>query len=260
MDVKLNFVGVWAADFDPAFRFYTQVLGMESTRSSPGWAWFETHGMMFELFGGGSIDPQRAWGRGQMIRPVLRVADLAAAVDDLRRRGIALGDETTVTPWARLRELTAPEGIRLALAEEPSPSVDPSLRNPHLLGAELKVHNLSAQRAFFTEMMGLHPQQDAQGQLRLNQQPGEPFLLLQPGASSRHSGPVPVRLSFETPDIRQSADWFRERGVHIIHDVTEYPWGIDLVVLDGDEHPVQIVQYPASIQRHPSIPRPMQPA
>jgi predicted enzyme related to lactoylglutathione lyase len=267
MNMKLNFVGVWAAAFEAAFRFYTETLGLESSRSSPGWAWFDTRGMMFELFGGGLIDPQRDWGRGQQVRPVLGVADLESATLDLRRRGVSLGDELTPGPWGRLRELTAPEGIRWALAEDSSLAPEPSLDNPHILGAEMKVHNLPAQRAFYSDVMGLQPELDAQvqlgpnhGRLRLNQQPGEPFLVLQPGATSAHSDPPPVRLSFETRNIHQSADWLRQRRVRFINDVTEYPWGTDLVVLDGDDSPVQIVQYPAGVQQHPSIPRPTLPA
>src|SRR5712692_11874713 len=107
MNMKLNFVGEWAADFDAAVRFYTETLGLESSRSRPGWAWFDTRGMMFELFAGGMIDPGRDWGRSQLVRPVLGVADLESATHDLRRRGASLGDEITLGPWGHLRELTA---------------------------------------------------------------------------------------------------------------------------------------------------------
>ncbi|MCZ6530120.1 MAG: hypothetical protein O6949_07285 [Chloroflexi bacterium] len=51
MDFKLNFLGVTVADFEPSYRLYTEVLGIEARHSKPDWTYLETTGMTFELFG-----------------------------------------------------------------------------------------------------------------------------------------------------------------------------------------------------------------
>ena len=65
VDLKLNFLGITVADFEPSYRFYTEVLGIEARHSKPDWTYLETTGMTFELFSGGvPPTPDRSWGRG----------------------------------------------------------------------------------------------------------------------------------------------------------------------------------------------------
>ena len=53
MDFVLNFVGVVVADFARSFRFYTEVLGVEAQDAKETWAFMETTGLVWELFGEG---------------------------------------------------------------------------------------------------------------------------------------------------------------------------------------------------------------
>jgi len=80
MDFKLNVLGVTVADFEPSYRFYAEVLRIEARHSKPDWAYLETIGMTFELFGLESSElsafqrgvlptPDQSWGRRQAIRP-----------------------------------------------------------------------------------------------------------------------------------------------------------------------------------------------
>ena len=63
MDFKLNFLGVNVVHFDEAFHFFTQILGIRSRYVESNWAYLETTGMTFELFGDGTPSTsERDWG------------------------------------------------------------------------------------------------------------------------------------------------------------------------------------------------------
>lgn len=262
IDFKLNFLGLTVADFDRSHHFYTQTLGIEEYKSHPGLAkligWMDVFvggcGMAFELFGGGVPEPaDRAWGRGQGIRPSFQVEDLEQTVAELRRRGVTLTGEIQETSWGQQIEFIAPEGIRWTLAHAPAYPFASSLRKPRLGWVELKAHNPAGQKTFYTDVMGLQLAKENESGVILQQQPGEPLLFIEPGgqgytlpsdkpqaADENH----PIFISFMTFDIKRAALHLRAHDVQIIQDVTVKDWGgTDMLIGDVDGNVVQVIQY-----------------
>ena len=101
-NLNMNFLGVSVCDFPPAFLYYTEVVGVRlasSDHQQENWAmlgrtWEEnlalaTPGMMWEMFGNAPTPlDNRAWGRGQAIRPGVQVEDVEKTVAELRDRGV----------------------------------------------------------------------------------------------------------------------------------------------------------------------------
>jgi predicted enzyme related to lactoylglutathione lyase len=276
MDFILNFVGVAVADFARSFRFYTEVLGVEARGAKEDWAFMETTGLIWELFGEGVPPPlDRAWGRGQANRPAIHVADVPRAIAELRARDVAFTGELERSRWGNRIELVAPEGIRWTLVEArdlpasasryvrwprttltPAASLPTSeLRAPHLGWVEVKAHDVAGQRAFYRDVMELRPDDAGDGRVVCRQRPGEPLLFLEGGGQAApewrgdltEGDPVvrsPVWLSFETADIGRADAHLRARGVQVLVDITERAWGgIDTIIADADGNPIQVVQY-----------------
>jgi catechol 2,3-dioxygenase-like lactoylglutathione lyase family enzyme len=276
MDFVLNFVGVVVADFARSFRFYTEVLGVQARDAKEDWAFMETTGLVWELFGEGVQPPvNRAWGRGQANRPAIHVADLPGAIAELRARDVAFSGELERSCWGDRIELVAPEGIRWTLvqardlsasasryvrwpqtAPAPAASLPASeLRSPHLGWVEVKARDVAGQRAFYRDVIELRPDDAGDGRIVFRQRPGEPLLFLEGGGQAAPewrgdptaSNPVvrsPVTLSFETADIGRADAHLRARGVHTLVGVTERTWGgIDTIIADADGNPIQVVQY-----------------
>lgn len=255
MDFVLNFLGLVVMDFNRSFDFYTTNLGIESSHSSPGWAWFDTRGMMFELFG--SQQPQQE----QAFCPCLSISDLPSTVTALGDKGVRFVGEIAPSLWGESIEFVAPEGIHWRLAQALTTLPEQSIRNPRLAGVELKVHDLVRQRAFYTQVMGLHAEDIDRGHVVCRQRPGEPILVLAPGEARVSALQTPNQpssfLSFETYTIERASAWLKRQDLTIIEDVTQREWGgIDLLIGDGDGNCVQVVQYLTHDVRDPSIPRP----
>jgi catechol 2,3-dioxygenase-like lactoylglutathione lyase family enzyme len=255
MDFKLNWLGLYVSDFAASLRFYTEELGMTATGIKPDWAYFETTGMTFELFGGGSppSSGRSAWGQGQAVRPGIQISDLRETVSELRRRGVQFTGEIEKTAFSQWIEFIAPENMCWTLAQAPSYPFSQSLRRPHIGWLELKVDRLVEQQAFYRDVLGLKPEDGLGGRVVLRQGPGEPLLFMESGGEQHaplqiNQGmfqPLPSHLiSFETKDIQEAADWLRSRQVPILIEITRKDWGgIDLYIADPDGNPIQIVQY-----------------
>jgi predicted enzyme related to lactoylglutathione lyase len=252
MELKLNFLGVTVADFALSYRFYTETLGIEAKSSKPDWALLQTTGMTFELFSGG-VPPSsdRTWGQGQTMRPGLQVADLQGTVSELRRKGVTFVGAIERTRRGERIEFIAPEGIRWTLAHAPGYPFASSLLKPHLGWVEMKAHNLTGQRAFYADVMGLRQEAGAEAQVVFRQEPGAPLLFLESGGQPLPAVPsrmlAPTFISFETDNIEHAADWIKSRAVPVLTDITHREWGgIDLIITDADGNPVQVVQYIAA--------------
>ncbi len=270
MDFTLNFVGVAVADFARSLRFYTQILGVEARDAKENWAFLETTGLVWELFGEGGPPPgDRPWGRGRANRPAIHVVDLLGTISELQARGATFAGDVERSGWGDRIELVAPEGIRWSLVqvqELPSatlrdvgrPRPAPlevagsalGLRHPHLGWVKTKAHDVAGQTAFFADVMVLRSEDAGDGRVVFRQRPGGALLFLEGGgqpAPAWRGGRTegnPVRLSFETADIGRAATVLRARGARILVDVTEQDWGgIDMIVADGDGYPIQVVQY-----------------
>jgi catechol 2,3-dioxygenase-like lactoylglutathione lyase family enzyme len=254
MDLRLNWLGLSVADFDASLRFYTEVLGMSAKDATSDWAFLETTGMTLELSSGGMPPaPERAWGRGQAIRPSIHVADLQATIEGLRRKGVAFSSDIERSPWGEQIEFMAPERIRWTLAHAPAYPFGSTLEKPHVGWVAMKVHRLVEQRAFYRDVMGLQAEDRTDGRVIFLQGRDEPRLLLEQGGEEAPPLQVsqgvlrpapPHMLSFETDNIQQAAVYLKAQGVRFVLDVTRREWGgTDLLITDVDGNPIQVVQY-----------------
>lgn len=255
MNLKLNFFGMHVSDFAPSFRFYTEMLGINATDKKSGWAYMDTRGMTFELFGD-RMPPNSqpaAWGQGRPLRPSLQVADLHQTITELRQRGVRFTGPIQRTELGEWIEFMAPEAMPWTLAHAPAYPFSANLHQPRFGWIELKVERLNEQRAFYCEVMGLQPEAQKDGQVVLRQAPGEPLLILETGGqhaepfqiNQRMLEPFPCQhISFETDDIEGAAAWLKSRGVPILNEVAHRDWGgIDVYIADPDGNPIQVVQY-----------------
>lgn len=268
VEFRFNFVGVNTADFRRAFAFYTDVFGIrpaaEPSPDEPGsWAmliagWDESpvpdaQGLRCELFQRDvEGSDERWWGCHQNVRPCVQVTDLAAAVSELRRRGVSVTSERTDRGWGESIEISAAEDVRWSIAHARSYPAAPGLRTPHLGWVDLWVADMDAQRDYYTEVMGLTAAERSGASVRLEQGPDEPLLFLGPGGErvpvgGQRDSPFevqPVWMSFETNDIGEARAWLTDHGVPLLEDVTRHDWGgSDLVSRDADGNPLQVVEY-----------------
>ena len=255
MELKLNWLGIHVSDFAASLRFYTEVLGMNATDTKPDWAYFDTTGMTFELFGGGTLpaSDRASWGQGQTIRPGIQVADLRETIADMRPRGVQCRGEIEQTAFSEWIEFIAPEAICWTFAQATSYPFRSSPHRPHIGWIELKVERMAEQQAFYQDVLGLRREERQDGQVVLRQGMGEPLLLLEPDgqrAAPFHIDrtrlvPLPSHLiSFETDNIHEAAAWLKSHNVPILIQITRKDWGgIDLYIADLDGNPIQVVQY-----------------
>jgi len=264
MDLKLNFIGLNVSNFAASLHFYTAVLGMNAKNPKPDWAFLETTGMTLELFSGGMAPtPDRAWGQGQAVRPSIQVADLPGTIAALRRKGVQFTSDIERTAAGEQIEFITPERIHWTLAHAPAYPFSTSLHRPHIGWVELKVYHLAEQRAFYSKVMGLQPEEGEDGQVVLRQGTGEPHLFLETGGQLAAAWQVnqnflqpspPFVISFETSNIEQAATLLKSHKVPIVVDVTRREWGgTDLLIADVDGNPIQVVQYGTSQKAKPAI-------
>lgn len=268
VELTFNFIGVNAADFQRAFVFYTEVLGVRPAKPAPpevpeSWAmlvagWEESpdpdgRGLRCELFER-DIDPpaERWWGRNQNVRPSIQVADLAATQVALRDRGVPFTGAIKETDWGQFVEFQAPDGIRWSLAQTPDLPAGQDLETPFLGWVELKAADVDRQQDFYTRVMGLTVGDRFTSRVRLEQEAGVPRMLLEPSGErvtveEESDSPFdvqPVWMSFETSDIFEAEAWLTGRDVPLLRDVKSHDWaGTDLLIQDPDGNPLQVVEY-----------------
>ena len=255
MFLKLNWIGLHVADFETSLRFYTDVLGIRASDTKSDWAYMETTGMVFELFGDSEqpASDQSTWGHGQPVRPSIQVANLHETVAGLRQRGVQFTTDVEQTSFGEMVEFAAPENRRWTLVHTPSYPLDMNSNKIHIGWLELKVERLTEQQWFYSEVLGLQPENGKDGQVLLQQGPGEPILLLEPGGQraapfqivQNALQPPPSHLmSVATDNIEEAAAWIKSHNVPVLTKMTRKDWGgIDFYITDMDSNPIQIVQY-----------------
>src|SRR5258708_5220481 len=157
MQLKLNWIGIHVADFESSLRFYTETLGMHASDIKPDWAYIDSTGITFELFGVSRTPTtnQTSWGNGQPIRPSIQVADLHKTVAELRQRGVQFIGDIQQTSIGEMIEFIAPENMRWTLVYAPDFPFGTTLNKPHVGWLELKADRLTEQKTFYSEMLGL---------------------------------------------------------------------------------------------------------
>lgn len=92
-------------DMDAQVSFYRDALGLAVQHADPSWTTFDTGACTLALHGGGG----RKIGE-DAARIVFRVADLAAAREELVQRGVELGEVRSPTPGVLVVDGRDPEG------------------------------------------------------------------------------------------------------------------------------------------------------
>src|SRR5262245_57769467 len=95
LNLTFNFIGVCVVDWESAFRFFSETLGLKYELEPKfgdwaifggGWDAYYKEGnrsAIFELFDSGRAVAERHWGLNQGIRPGFHVSNLQGIVDRL---------------------------------------------------------------------------------------------------------------------------------------------------------------------------------
>jgi predicted enzyme related to lactoylglutathione lyase len=268
LDATLNFLGIHVVDWNAAYLFYTEVLGLRSLLQPKYGDWAELGGgwkayhagsrsMVLELFDGGRpVSGARSWGRAQAVRPAIQVDDLDTAIADLRSRGVPFTGGILEDRLGKRVEFVSPEEIRWSLAQIPGRPSSTDRSRPYIGHVEIKANDLAGQTAFYHQVMGMSLESDDLSPLVLGQGSGKPWLTLEPGGESRIGEPPspqrsptcaqPVFISFMTTNVEDAREHLRDANVTFLQNsVLHSDWGgTDVVVADADGNAVQIVQYP----------------
>ena len=118
MEVLCSRVLVRPTDFERAFRFYAENLGLHLYRE---WSSGSTRGVVFFLGGGflelaGSLQT----GASESVALWLQVRDVDAVGHELQEAGVDIVELPTDKPWG-LREMRIrdPDGLRIVIVEVP---------------------------------------------------------------------------------------------------------------------------------------------
>jgi catechol 2,3-dioxygenase-like lactoylglutathione lyase family enzyme len=267
MSFKLHFLGISAADWQAAHRFYNEQLGITTAELNPSYGNWALMGrshaacratpnvMKFELFDSGNA-PEGGWewGRTQGARPSIYVDDLQQAIRALEQRRIEFSSPIETTLWGQRIEFKAQDGLRWALEEAPQLVAGNSFQEPNIGSVSLKVYDLAAQKAFYQGVLGMQVLHEDERVMALQRQPGEPYLFLEAGGENGHVRYVlednqiwtnGAWVSFSVEDVEAAAARLRSAGVNIVHDITTHlDWqGKDMLICDPDGSIMQVVQY-----------------
>ena len=252
----LSFMGMTVHNVEATVDFLTQCLGVRPVHTRSNWAmlsngWVDpvvegSLGLTWELF---EASESAGIERFQAVRPSFVVQRLAALTEELRERGVPLGEPSVDGKWGPSIELVTPEGTRLLLAEDFDDPGPKDLRRPQVGWVEVQTRDHSAQVEFYSRVFGL--QREARGEVVvLSQGPAAPSLRLLPSplvVPAQTSQPglldVPVWVSFETTNASAAASWFEDQAVVVLQQPRFRGFGTEIVIADVDGNPIQVVDY-----------------
>ena len=276
MSFNLHFIGIAAENWQVAFQYYTEKMGLNSPDQNPvygNWALMgRNHDaynntsvvLKFELFDNGKTPSGGwEWGVTQGYRPGFFVDDLSDAMQTLQSRGIEFSSEIVSTRWGRHIEFKAAEGLRWTLEEAPEllGGNGDGFAEPNIGCVRLKSADLAAQKAFYHGLLGMAVLYEDDHIIALQRCDGEPYLFLE--ASGARGQKIErgyqqgyeivdgqfalqgVWISFSVDDLTAHASRLRAAGVDILQDATVHDdWeGVDMLIRDPDGSIMQIVQY-----------------
>jgi predicted enzyme related to lactoylglutathione lyase len=266
MDLELNFMGVAVADWQTSSLFYTDMLGLGGPlepkcinwAAMSGW-WDKYHAgaknLVFELVDvGRPVLRDRAWGKGQGVRPSIQVENLEKTIDKRRSRGVLFTSEIETVAWGRRIEFVAPEGVRWSLSQAPGRPFITDLASPLIGHFEIKAYHLERQKTFYGNLLGMTVESADPNHIIFSQGSGQPWIVLEAGGQRPAHDPAwahkptrgqPVFMSFTTSNIELLAKQLRSVGVTVLKELEYYPDcdGAKLLVADADGNVVQIVQH-----------------
>ncbi len=262
--LSFNFIGVTVVDWQAAFKFFSETLGLRYTLepSYGDWAAFakkesaEQHeknrSVSFELFDRGRPVTERCWGLNQGFRPGFHVSNLQTVMSKFD-----IPFTVQEPPWGKVAEFSAVEGIRFALTEIPDASYSDDLATPCIGHVAIKCANFEAMQRFYVNVLGFTQTKVDTGYALLTQPDGFPFVILEPGGSESkfdvHNTPwednavraFPVFMSLMTSDVRSAHAYLLSKQVTVQRGVIAHQdWGgSDFHIADPDGNAIQIVQY-----------------
>jgi len=263
-NLTFNFIGVCVVDWQPAFKFFTETLGLKYVLNPKhgdwatlGGGWDSNddpnhHSASFELFDGGRSVTERHWGLNQGFRPAFQVSNLHTVMEKLRIPFVV-----EERPWGKTAEFDTIEGIRFALAEIPNAPFSDDLAVPYIGHVAIKCANFEAMQNFYGNVLGLKITATGADHAVLTQPDGFPFVVLERGGSESKFDLVntpwednavrasPVFLSVMTKDIQATYTYLQSQHVTIQREIIFHAsWGgTDFHIADPDGNGIQVVLY-----------------
>jgi len=233
---RLATVVLYTPQIERMKSFYGDQLGLPIRSEGPDWIEFDTEGATLALHR--MPDPER---RGVEFR--LQVDDVEARMNELGERGVRFQGVAQRIPGGKTAGLWDPEGTMVGLVSFDDGA--PQGRGPRLATAIVNCRDLAGTKAFYRNVMGLHPTNDTAWWVEF--ETGETHLSLHPRMAApdrdHHHG-RPLTWSIELDDLIGWCDACRNRGVMFPTGPHDTPYGQMADVEDPDGN-LFIVHEPA---------------
>lgn len=236
---RLATVVVFTPQIERMKSFYGDQLGLPIRIDNNDWVEFDTGGATLALHR--MADPER---RGVEFR--LQVDDVEERMRELGERGVRFQGVAQRVPGGTVAGLWDPEGTMVGLVSFENGRVEG--RGPRLATAIVNCRDLAGTKAFYRNVMGLHPTNDTAWWVEFDT--GETHLSLHPRMAApdrdHHHG-RPLTWSVEIEDLIGWCDACRNRGVQFPTGPHDTPYGQMADVEDPDGN-LFIVHEPAPPQ------------
>ena len=223
---KLATVVLFTPQIDRMKTFYGDQLGFPVRNDTPDWTEYDTEGATLALHR--MPDPER---RGVEFR--LLVPDVEERMRELGQRGVRFAGNAQKIPGGQMAGLWDPEGTSVGLVSFVNGA--PAGRGPRLATAIVNCRDLAGTKAFYRNVMGLHPTNDTAWWVEFDT--GDTHLSLHPRMAApgrdHHHG-RPLTWSIELEDLIGWCDACRNRGVSFPTGPHDTPYGQMADVEDPD--------------------------
>ncbi|SMB83028.1 VOC family protein [Deinococcus hopiensis] len=250
--MNFDFLGINVPQvhFDLALDVLSRIFGFGVGDRTDNWAFLHAANLKVELFGDGPYVPA---DRHQSVIPMIRTHDLNRTLDHLHRDPAVNTTLTAehLTPLGRATYLRLPGGATWALLEEVDHAHDSTGAPPTVAALELRCAHPAQYLSFLTETLDFQVRVNSAGHVVVQQHPDRPRLLLE--AAPERLTPVkyrtqaPFYLSFSTTDVDRDSRVLLRAGRPLVSPRTTHAWGgTDVILLDPNNDPIQVVQYPTT--------------
>jgi len=233
---RLAYLIVYTPQIDRMKSFYRDRLGLPVRRDESDRTEFATAGATLVL----QASPS---GNRRGVEFRLLVNDVDSRVQELNARGVRFEGGVQLFDDGAVAGLWDSEGTMLSLMTPKRELVDGD--GPRLATAIVNCRDLAGAKAFYRNVMGLHPAVETAWWVEFDT--GDAHLSLHPRLASEareHHHSTPLTWSFEVDDLMQWVDDVRARGVPIPTAPHDTPYGLMADVEDPDGN-LFIVHEPA---------------
>jgi len=267
INLIFNFIGVSVVDWQPAFKFFSETLGLKYQLEPQfgDWAIFSgnwesysnehNHSAsadLFELFDRGRSATERHWGLNQGIRPAFHVSNLQHIIKKLD-----IPFKIEERPWGKIAEFSTTEGICFAFAEIHNAAFSKDLSVPGIGHMAVKCADFDAMKSFYGDVLGFTKVDEGADYVLFAQPEQLSSIILERGGSAStfdvrntqwEANAVrafPVFPGLMTTDIQAAHAYLQAHNVTIQRAIISHEdWGgTDFHIADPDGNGIQIVQY-----------------